>query len=241
MAGRVARGAKSIDTIAETVKADSVVQTVRNVHDFVRDIPFGFAGSFYKATPLQVIEEGVGFCNLHSESNYDEKFCVSSSLFLPFLFSPIQGNLFVELLQSCGIRARLHWVQLDKNILSGIILPPGSVVDHVFSEIHHEETDRWVRCDSYIVDKPLFDAAKSKLLSSNKLVGFGIHSRGSCECAFPDDSLSQGFEDIITKDFNEFVTPAEFYSSEKGANKLGGIFRVFVVSNFCKECKRGVQ
>ena len=67
MAGRVARGAKSIDTIAETVKADSVVQTVRNVHDFVRDIPFGFAGSFYKATPLQVIEElkrasGVGFC-----------------------------------------------------------------------------------------------------------------------------------------------------------------------------------
>ena len=164
------------------------------------------------------------------------------------MISFFKGRLFVELLSLNGIEARLHWVQLKKAILngnkvkkkkkidtpifvfsflilSGIIDPPGDSVDHVYTEIKF--VNRWVKTDSYIVDKSLFEAAQSKLLENGgSIAGFGIHSKGTCECLFPEDSFSQGFEDITTRDLGvEFKSVEDFFrsSGDFSVSKIGWI------------------
>jgi len=195
------------ETVEELTKGSSndIEKAVR-IHDFVRDeIGFGWAAEFYDQKASEVLRSGIGFCNT-------------------------KGTLFVAMLRAAGIPARQHFVNINATIISDFISPGTSYVDHSYTEVFL--ADRWIAVDSYIVDLPLFIAAKSKLENEGRILGYGIHAQGSPYWDGRTDSYSQYFEDgdfksLTTTDHGVFSDVGTFYKSGQGLNKLGFIERQF--------------
>ena len=87
------------------------------IHDFVRDeIRFGFSGDFYDQRASAVLAGGRRFCNTKS-------------------------TLFVALLRAAGIPARQRFVDIDADILHGLVDTGGAYVDHSYAEVYLPERD----------------------------------------------------------------------------------------------------
>lgn len=183
----------------------SPVDRAVKIHDFVRDrIAFGWASSFYDQTASEVLQSGVGFCNT-------------------------KGTLFVAMLRAAGVPARQHFVDIHASILTPFIDPGTPYVDHSFTEVLL--LGRWLAVDSYIVDKPLYTAAKQKLEASAKVLGFGVHADGTCDWdgsnnAFAQFLSSGRFAALSTSDHGVFEDVGAFYSAGKGVNKLNLLLKL---------------
>lgn len=182
-----------------TAGAESDRDRAVAIHDFVRDeIRFGWAPTFYDQKASQLLSTGLGFCNTKS-------------------------TLFVALLRAVGIPARQHFVDINSQILSGLIEPGTAFVDHSFAEVLIE--GRWIRVDSYIVDKQLAERARQRLIREGKTIGYGAHVNGVSRWDGTEDAFAQFVDDgskpqLTTHDHGVFQDVGAFYASGRGLNRL---------------------
>jgi transglutaminase-like putative cysteine protease len=160
------------------------------IHDWVRDqIPFGIPPAFYETTATESLDVKTGYCNT-------------------------KVTLFNALLRASGIPTRMRVMDLSAQVLDALFSPGTPYVDHALTEVFLE--GKWIRVDSYVVDKPLADAARKRLRQSVQKAGFGIHLAGSSEWDGRSDNFIQymdktDIKDYVKKDHGLFADIADFY------------------------------
>lgn len=160
------------------------------IHNWVRDeINFGISSRFYDTTATQVLDDKVGYCNT-------------------------KVSLFNALLRAKGIPTRIRMLDLSAAVLNGLFDPGSSYVDHAITEVFLDH--RWTKVDSYIVDKPLADAAKKRLIQIRGKAGFGIHIDGNSTWDGKSDTFiqclsSDSIKDYVLRDHGIFIDVADFY------------------------------
>uniref|UniRef100_A0A7S2VVB6 Transglutaminase-like domain-containing protein n=1 Tax=Chlamydomonas chlamydogama TaxID=225041 RepID=A0A7S2VVB6_9CHLO len=136
------------------------------LHNYVRDISFGWTPYFDLASPALTIALKTGHCNP-------------------------KGELFVALLKAAGIEARLHAVNIKADVLHGCF-PDGAgpaAVTHTYTEVLLGS--KWVKVDSYVVDGALFRQAQARLRQEGRTTGYGIHVEGTVEWDGKSDAFVQ--------------------------------------------------
>jgi Transglutaminase-like superfamily len=183
-----------------TIDATTAQAAAVLIHNWVRDrILFGLPPRFYATTAIESLDEKIGYCNT-------------------------KVSLFNALLRAKNIPTRIRVVDLSAEVLSGVIDPGTPYVDHSFTEVFLE--DQWLQVDSYVVDKPLVEAARKKLAASKRIAGFGIHSNGNTQWNGRTHSFIQCMNDgsipsYVLKDHGLFSDVNEFYQKVQPArNRL---------------------
>lgn len=171
---------------------------------FVRDeIKFGFARGFWDMSASNVASAGVGYCNTKS-------------------------TLFVALLRASDVPARQVFVDIHSGVLSGLINPGTTYVDHSFVEVWLDGA--WIATDAYIVDPALFKAAQPRLLKENRLLGYGVHQTGSNDWDGRSEAFSQ-FNRLDPRPMSQrhwgaFADVGDFYRHAPGThNRLNPVLR----------------
>jgi transglutaminase-like putative cysteine protease len=171
---------------------------------FVRDeIRFGFGAGFYDQKASTVLNNGIGFCNTKS-------------------------TLFVALLRAAGIPARQVFVDIDAGILFGLLNPGTPFVDHSYTEVFLD--GRWIATDAYIVDMPLFRAAKARLRRESRVLGYGVHVNGTNEWDGRHPSFAQFNNDgtvrLGSRKAQVFNDVGDFYARSTAPwNRLNWLMR----------------
>ena len=186
-----------------TAGARTDIERAAKLHDFVRDIPFGWAPAFDSQAASEVLASGIGFCNTKS-------------------------TLFAALLRAAGIPARIHFVGISRRTLRGLITPPSAYVDHSFTEVLLDGS--WIATDSYNVDPVLHRAAIARLRAENAQVGYGAHINGTCAWDGRSNAFSQFVDDgavpgLSDADFGLHADIGAFYASGVGRNRPNPISR----------------
>jgi len=127
------------------------VQRALACYEYVAGLPFRAVPHASTRTSIDVIEAGAGNANTKS-------------------------TLFVALLRSIGIPARVRVVALRPDYLRGIIGTEAEPQVHAISEVL--VGGAWLCVDSYSVDTQLSLAARKRLLVEGRLAGYGVHLRG---------------------------------------------------------------
>lgn len=187
-----------------TRNAPTDVARALAIYQFVRDaLPFGFTPAFDQATPEQTLKLGRGHCNP-------------------------KGALFVAMLRAVNILARLHFVSISNDVLRGLfpaMAGPPPVLNHAFTEVCLNE--QWLRVDGYVIDTPLYEAARRRLLAEERPLGYGIHIEGTVRWNGTTDCLIQ-YADPATMtlaDHGPFEDPATFYRSPAYTQDPGPLAR----------------
>jgi transglutaminase-like putative cysteine protease len=137
------------------------------IHNYVRDsILFGWSGRFWNETASEILNTGRGYCNTKS-------------------------SLFAALLRAVNIPCRLQFVDINSQILDGLLDPRTTYVEHTYTDVFNTEHKRWCHVDSYIVDVALASAAKEKLVQENKVIGYGVHRDGQSDWNGVDNTFIQ--------------------------------------------------
>jgi len=190
-----------------TKNAPNDVARALAIYQFVRDaIPFGFTPAFDQAPPEQTLKLGRGHCNP-------------------------KGALFVAMLRAANIPARLHFVDIANDVLRGLFPAQGgppSVLNHAFTEVFLN--NQWCRVDGYVVDTPLYEAARRRLLKEERPLGYGIHIEGTIRWTGTTDCLIQYADpaSITLADHGPFEDPAAFYQSPAYTQDPGPLARRLV-------------
>jgi Transglutaminase-like superfamily len=177
------------------------------IHDFVRDeIKFGWSTGFYDQRASEVLAAKIGYCNTKS-------------------------TLFVAMLRAAGIDARQHFVNIDAAIILDFLNPGTSYVDHSYTAVRID--GRWLKVDSYVVDRPLANAARTRLQREGKILGYGAHRNGTSDWDGTTDAFSQFVNDgahpkLTTKDFGVYDDVHAFYVSGNGVNAQPWVARQLV-------------
>lgn len=143
---------------------------LRRVHNFVRDeIKFGWTAPFDQADPDYTLALGRGHC-------------------VP------QARLFTSLLRALGFDATMRFVEIHRDILYGTF--PDSFYELVPKRICHAYAvvkigGKVLNIDSFITDPQYFFNARSRLLATEREVGFGIHRDGRINLSLEEDSFCQ--------------------------------------------------
>lgn len=137
----------------------------RHVHDYVRDrVSFGFSHHFWRVKASEVLEAGRGHA-------------------IP------KATLFTAMLRAVGVPARMHFVSIESDLLSGLLDLPMPRLDHAVVEVWLGE--QWLACDSYVVDPVYFEAASTRLRREGRRWGYGVHVDGRVEWSGRAPSFSQ--------------------------------------------------
>lgn len=161
--------------------------------EFIRAMPFGCLPDGNSVSALTVLQRKRGDC--HTKS-----------------------TLFIALLRSIGIPARLRFYTLKADFLRGVIDLGELPIEHCCVEVLIDE--RWIAVDSHVMDLPLAQAALGRLKQEGRASGYGIHAHGSTSwdglgpafapfCADDPDSLP-------LHDWGPFDDPLQFYRSVPG-------------------------
>jgi Transglutaminase-like superfamily len=121
------------------------------IHDYIKSLPFGCVAGFGHVPAGQVLRSGRGDCHT-------------------------KGTLFVALLRSAGLPARLRFVTLPSTFLRGIIDLGQNTITHAIGEVYLQ--DRWVQTDTYVTDAILEGRALALLQKENSILGYGVHASG---------------------------------------------------------------
>jgi transglutaminase-like putative cysteine protease len=179
-----------------TRDTDSTRLAAMRIHDWVRDqIPFGIPPAFYETSATESLDVKVGYCNT-------------------------KVTLFNALLRASAIPSRIRLVDLSAQVLHGLLDPGTPYVDHALTEVFLN--GRWIKVDSYVVDKPLVAAATKKLALSSRKAGFGIHSDGNPDWDGRKDNFIQYMDNAsipnyVLRDHGLFVDVADFYQKVQAA------------------------
>jgi hypothetical protein len=87
-----------------------------------------------------------------------------------------KSTLFIALLRSIGMPARLRVVLLRPAYLGGLAGLDGDLAEHAFTEVLIE--GEWLAVDSYVVDLALGLRARKRLLLEGRNAGYGVHAKG---------------------------------------------------------------
>jgi Transglutaminase-like superfamily len=201
--------ATAVDEVTKRVVANAQNERERavRIHDFVRDeIKFGWSAGFYDQSATDVLAARVGYCNTKS-------------------------TLFVAMLRAAGIEARQRFMNIDAAIVRDFLDPGTTYVDHSYTEVKVD--GRWLKVDSYVVDRSLADAARARLQREGKIVGYGVHRNGTSDWDGINDAFSQFVNDgtyprLSTKDFGIYPDVLAFYASGNGVNAQPWIVRQLI-------------
>jgi transglutaminase-like putative cysteine protease len=158
------------------------------IHRSLRGMPFGAVADSVGTTSIQVLKNGRGDCHCKS-------------------------TLFVAMLRSLDIPARMRFVTLKPDFLHGVIDLADTPVEHAVVEVWLN--DAWVSTDSHVVDAGLATAAKLKLKLEKRSLGYGMHVRGQVNWDGSADSHAQFLPDdpdsAPLHDWGVFDDPYQFY------------------------------
>jgi len=190
-----------------TANSKSIYEKIESIFYYVRDdIKFAFPreGDFVKAS--QTIIYGYGQCNTKS-------------------------TLFLALCKSVEIPTKIHFSLIKKDIQKGFftgiaywLLP--KEISHSWIEINIE--DKWVKIDTFINDRILYEASKKKLKEKKWDVGYSV------ACSKHESSIDLDFNnnkyvqmDAVTEDHGVYDEPMDYYKTSKYKNRLN-IFKFIV-------------
>lgn len=140
-----------IQALRITQLAVSDVQKAVRVHAFIKALPFGCATFSGHVTAGRVLRSGRGDCHT-------------------------KGTLFVALLRSAGVPARMRFVSVSSAFLRGIFDLGGTSVTHAIGEVYLN--GNWIQTDTYVVDDLLQAQAAARLGHEGQALGYGIHASG---------------------------------------------------------------
>ena len=87
-----------------------------------------------------------------------------------------KGTLFVALLRSSGVPARLRFLSLPNAFLRGILDAGDTNITHAIGEVYLE--GKWIQSDTYVADDALEIQALTVLQQEGQSLGYGIHAQG---------------------------------------------------------------
>jgi Transglutaminase-like superfamily len=161
------------------------------VHDFVKGIPFGCVANYSSLTASDVIKLGHGDC-----------------------FT--KGMLFVAMLRSIRIPARLRFMSLPVQFLRGVIESEEATIMHAAAEVYLNK--QWWMTDTYVPDALMQEAARRKLLTEDKKLGYGIHVAGKVYWDGASHALAQcssaDVSSLPVVDWGVADDPVSFYAEE---------------------------
>ncbi|MDX1957674.1 MAG: transglutaminase domain-containing protein [Leptospiraceae bacterium] len=178
-----------LDNFASSSASDRELAV--KIHNYVRDeIRFGFTRKFDLAEPEYTLEQGYGHSNP-------------------------KGVLFTRLLKDVGINSQLHFITTKKKFLEGAIpsffyglLP--EEISHSYAEVNI--SGKYLKVDSYIVDKALHRAILNLLFEKNLHSGFGVYSGSSPEWDGKTNNFVQIKEkESILEDHGSFEEPEDYF------------------------------
>ncbi|MEM7059555.1 MAG: transglutaminase family protein [Pseudomonadota bacterium] len=199
-------GHPRIEAIVSSVAPRSLSNVERAValFTYVRDrIPFGFASGFWNQTATEVLDAGIGYCNTKS-------------------------TLLTTLLRTAGIPARQVFVDIDAEVLDGLIQPGTPYLDHSYVEVFLEGA--WRRTDAYVVDQALFEAAHQRVQAESRRFGYGVHVQGTMVWNGTDQTFSQynlnADHPLGTRTWGVYEDIGAFYAgAEAPWNRLNALVR----------------
>jgi hypothetical protein len=144
-------------------------------------------------------------------------------------------------LRAVGIPAHLHVAGITVGVLYGLIDPRAPYVDHSWTELWLG--GRWIKLDSYVVDRALYQRAMLQLRRSARTVGYGVHVHGRCEwdgasdcfVQFVDDGTVPGFSDV---DFGCCNDIGEFNTSGRARTPTHPLFRLLLTGILWRASRR---
>ncbi len=174
---------------------------LERIFEYVRDeILFAFPedGDFVKAS--DTIRLGMGQCNTKS-------------------------TLFLALCQAAGIPARVHYSSISRDIQKGFFTGPAfwlmpKEISHSWIEV--EVDGEWRRIDTFINDRPLFEAAVAELDRRGWQVGFSLASNQdapSCNLSLDEEEFQQ--MGAVADDHGVWEEPADYFASDQYQNRPG--------------------
>jgi len=189
----------SIQAKANEISADkaTLLEKVESLFLFVRDeVRFGFPPKWDEVKASETIQYGLGYCNT-------------------------KATLFLALCKAINIPARIHTGLIDIEIMRGVLpsfafpfLPSSG--GHSWLEI--EIAGEWKPVDSYINDKPLYEAALKELQESGEATGFSIsQARGPSSCEFNFGEKGFVHMGAVIEDHGTWDDYSEYMSSGKYA------------------------
>lgn len=178
--------AQSLTQLAQT----DVEKAVR-IHDFVKSLPFGCLAGFDHLDAATVLRRGRGDCHT-------------------------KGTLFVALLRSVGVPARLRFVSLPAAFLWGIFDVGHTIITHAVGEVYLQ--GQWVQTDTYVTDRALESHASMLLVQQLRTLGYGIHLDASRFWDGQHDAHGQYHSrdaaSLPVRDWGVSHDPEHFYSSQ---------------------------
>ena len=172
------------------------------LHDYVRDqVKFGFNQYFDASPPSYTIAFGYGHCNPKS-------------------------HLMVALFQQAGLGAYQHFVVIPKEILKGAI--PPSRYWMIPSELSHSYVEvkingKWLNIDSFIVDTPLLEGAKTKLAQEGLPIGYGVRHDSINTWNGEDHAFSQFDDRFLIEDHGRVEDMESYFESDNYRNVVFGL------------------
>lgn len=172
------------------------------LHDYVRDnIKFGFNRYFDLSRPTNTLAIGIGHCNP-------------------------KGELMTALFREADIEAYNHFVVLPKEILNGAVSPNRhwlipAELSHCYTVVKVEGI--WYNIDSYILDAPLFKAARAKLSEAGRTIGYGTHINSTIDWDGKRDAFSQFDRDMVIEDHGRVDNFETYYRSDRCRHKVIGV------------------
>jgi len=160
------------------------------IHNFVRDnIRFGLTRKLDLASAEFTLENGYGHCNA-------------------------KGVLFVRLLREAGINALHHFVTIRKEIFQDAFPSPiyslfPSKLSHSYVEVNIN--GKYIRTDSFLLEKVLFQKLMNKLIDENRFCGYGLNINAKCDWDAKTDSFSQFHRNLLEEDHGTFENPLDYY------------------------------
>ncbi|MDO9403407.1 MAG: transglutaminase-like domain-containing protein [Polaromonas sp.] len=140
-----------IQALRITQMAHNDLQKALAVHDYVKSLPFGCIAGFDHVPAGAVLRIGRGDCHT-------------------------KGTLFVALLRSLGIPARLRFVTLPGTFLKGLVDTTHETITHAIGEVWLH--GGWLRTDTYVADSILEAQAAQVLRQQGLTLGYGVHVSG---------------------------------------------------------------
>jgi hypothetical protein len=138
-----------------------------------------------------------------------------------------KGVLFLALCRAAGMRARIHFSLIRKEIQRGLfvgllyrIMP--DLISHGWLEVFVE--GKWRRIDSYINDEPFYLAGRDELKRRGWDTGFSIScSKGESSTDFDIDRERFVQMDAVVEDQGVWDDPEDYFASGDYKNRPGAL------------------
>lgn len=195
---------RSLQEVVEQTTAGMADEREKAValHNYVRDtIAFGFNPRFDLGPPEYVLRRGLGHCNPKS-------------------------LLMVTLFRAAGLEAHQHFVAIPSDILRGAI--PASRSWIVPAELSHSYVDvrvggKWCAIDSFIIDTPLLNAARARLASEGRALGYAARIDSANAWDGRGDAFSQFSPGMMLEDHGLIEDVDAYFHGPQYRHQLFGI------------------